>query len=55
MTRQSFIDEFLDLECIAGTEEADLSKFFQSFATYLMIRKEEVMFIDQTENVSANY
>ncbi len=41
MTRQSFIGEFFDLERIAGTEEPDLSKFFQSFAFYLMKRKEE--------------
>ena len=31
------------------------SRLMPLFATYLMTRKEEVMFIDQTENVSANF
>jgi len=46
--------EFFDLERIAGTEEPDLSKFFQCFAFHLLKLKTEVMFIDKMKTKAAN-
>jgi SAM-dependent methyltransferase len=47
---EALFGDYFDMERIAGSDGYDFSKYPRGVATYLMTRKEEVMFIDMTES-----
>jgi SAM-dependent methyltransferase len=51
---EELFGDYFNLERIAGSDGYDYSTYPRGVATYLMARKEEVMFIDKTETEAVN-